>query len=314
MARLLVHLTGLDEERWATAFADALPDHEVFRRDDVYDPAGIDYIFVWKPLPDAFEGLSGLKAVLSYGAGVDALLQHPRLPRCPIVRFIDADLTQRMTDYVLQHVLLHARLHLRFAADQSARRWTPRFPPPAGDVVVGVMGLGVLGMAAARLLSTIGFKVRGWSRSAKTLPGIDCFDGAGGIASFLAGTDILVNLLPLTPATRGILNYETFRQLQRPGPIDGPVVINAARGGHLNESHLHRALTDGTLGAASLDVFEHEPLDARSPLWALPNCVITPHVAATSGTDAGVAYFAAIIEDHEAGGALPNVVDIARGY
>src|SRR5690606_16435730 len=98
MARLLVHLTGLDEELWATAFAEALPGHGVVRRGDVYDPADIDYIFVWKPLPDAFDGLSGLKAVLSYGAGVDALLQHPRLPSRPIVRFIDADLTQRMTD------------------------------------------------------------------------------------------------------------------------------------------------------------------------------------------------------------------------
>ena len=124
MARLLLHLADFNEPSWAAGFRAALPEHEVLLRSDSYDPKSIDYIFVWKPKPDAFEGLSGLKAVLSLGAGVDALLHHPRLPEgVPIVRFVDADLTQRMSDYVVANVTMHQRLFTRFKRDQAARRW-----------------------------------------------------------------------------------------------------------------------------------------------------------------------------------------------
>src|SRR5690606_26926578 len=127
------------------------------------------------------------------------------------------------------------------------------------------------------------------------------------------GTDILVNLLPLTSQTHGILNYETFSRLRRDGLTDGPVVINAGRGGHQREADLYRALTDGTLRAASLDVFAVEPLPEASPLWELENCYLTPHIAAASTEKTGVAYFTKVIVDHEAGKPLPNVIDRERG-
>lgn len=311
---LLLHLSDVDEASWADKLRAALAPYPVVRRGDEFDPADIRYIFAWKPKPDAFDGLSGLKALLSLGAGVDALLKHPRLPDAPIVRFVDADLSQRMSDYVVAHVAMHHRLYTRFRADQKAKRWSQLYPPAASETTVGIMGMGVLGQDAVSRLEPLGFALRSWSRTQKTIEGVEGFAGDAQFDAFLAGTDILVNLLPLTPETTGILNYETFGKLRR-GRLDGgPVVVNAARGGHQREADIVRALADGTLGAASLDVFETEPLPADSPLWDIENCYITPHIAAISSETSGVRYFSQIIRDHEAGKPLINVVDRARGY
>jgi glyoxylate/hydroxypyruvate reductase A len=312
---LLLHLADFDEASWARGFAEALPGHRVVRRGDDYDPAAVDYIFVWKPKPDAFDGLTGLKAVLSLGAGVDALLRHPNLPKnVPVVRFMDADLTQRMSDYVVANVAMHQRLVTRFKRDQAARRWKQLYPPASWHISVGIMGLGALGQDAIRHLKVSGYQLRGWSRSPKTIEGVETFAGPGQFDAFLAGTDILVNLLPLTPETTGILNYTTLSKLRRDGLDGGPVLINAARGGHQKDADIVRALQDGTLAAASLDVFEVEPLPQDSPLWGLDNCYFTPHIAAASSETTGVAYFSRAIRDHEAGLPLPNVIDRERGY
>ncbi len=312
MTTLLLHLSDVDEAAWARRYAEALPGVTVVRQTDSFDPADIDYIFVWKPKPEAFTGLGKLKAVLSLGAGVDALLKHPALPDAPVVRFVDGDLTQRMTDYVVAHVTMHHRHFTRFKRDQAARVWKQLYPPAASETNVGIMGLGELGADAADKLKALGFSVLGWSRSPKTIEGVRTFAGDA-IDDFLAETDILVCLLPLTPETTGILNYATFGKLRR--KLDGgPVIVNAARGGHQVETDIDKALGDGTLGAASLDVFQVEPLPAASPLWDLDNCFITPHIAAISNIEAGVRYFSRIIRDHEAGKPLPNVVDRARGY
>ena len=311
---LLLHLSDVDEASWAGKLKAALAPYPVVRRGDNFDPAAVRYIFVWKPKPDAFDGLDGLKAILSLGAGVDALLKHPNLPDAPIVRFVDADLSQRMSDYVVAHVTMHHRLYTRFRADQKARRWSQLYPPAASETTVGIMGMGVLGQDAAQRLRPLGFTLRSWSRTPKDVEGVEGFAGAETFDAFLDGTDILVNLLPLTPETTGILNYETFGKLRR-GKLDGgPVIINAARGGHQREADIVRALEDGTLGAASLDVFETEPLPATSPLWDIENCYITPHIAAISNEATGVSYFSRIISEHEAGKPLVNVVDRKRGY
>ncbi|NMA97289.1 MAG: glyoxylate/hydroxypyruvate reductase A [Phyllobacteriaceae bacterium] len=311
---LLLHLNDVNEASWAKAFSEALAPYPVVRRGDDFDPAAIEYIFVWKPKEDAFDGLTGLKAVMSLGAGVDALMKHPRLPDAPIVRFVDEDLSQRMSDYVVAHVTMHHRQFSRFQADQKAHRWSQYYPPAASESTVGIMGLGVLGQDALTRLKPLGFELRGWSRSRKNIEGIAEFVGDAEFDAFLAETDILVNLLPLTPETTGILNYDTFRKLRRDRLAGGPVIVNAARGGHQKEADIVRALADGTLGAASLDVFEVEPLPEASPLWDIENCYITPHIAAISNEASGVRYFSKILRDHEAGKPLVNVVDRTRGY
>jgi len=313
---LLLHLADFNERRWADGFAAALPGHRVVTRADQYDPDEIDYIFIWKPMPDAFVGLNNLKAILSLGAGVDALLRNPSRPAdVPIVRFMDEDLQQRMSDYVVAQVTMHQRLITRFKRDQQARRWSQLYPAPAWDASVGIMGLGQLGLDAIKHLKVFGYKLRGWSRSAKQIEGVEVFTGIDQFEAFLNGTDILVNLLPLTPETQGILNYETFAQLRRGGlDGEGPVIVNAGRGGHQKEADIVRALEDGTLKAASLDVFEVEPLPQDSPLWAMDSVYITPHIAAASSERTGVAYFSKVIRDHAAGQPLPNVIDFGRGY
>jgi glyoxylate/hydroxypyruvate reductase A len=312
MTTLLLHLSDVDEARWADAYRAALPGVTVVRQGEPYNPADVDYIFVWKPKADAFDGLARLKAVLSLGAGVDALLKHPSLPPAPIVRYVDARLTQQMSDYVVAQVTMHHRLFTRFRRGQVARTWQQFYPPDSANTNVGVMGLGVLGADAAQKLRELGFSVLGWSRSPKAIEGIRTFSGDQ-LDAFLAETDILCCLLPLTPDTNGILNYELFKKLRRKLE-GGPVIVNAARGGHQVEADIVRALTDGTLGAASLDVFQSEPLSPDSALWALDNAYLTPHIAAISNIEAGVRYFSQIVRDHEAGRALPNVVDPRRGY
>ncbi len=312
---LLVHLNGIDEAKWVALLRPLLGGMAVVRRGDAFDPRDIAYVLAWRPDADAFAGLENLKAILSYGAGVDALLAHPGLPKgVPIVRFVDPDLTARMRDYVVAEILAHSRLETQFRAAQNDRRWQERVPPRAEDLNVGVMGLGVLGQAALKALSVFDYERFGWARSQTIVAGVQTFYGPDGLDAFLSQIDILVCLLPLTPETRGILNRRTFSRLRRGILPGGPVVINAARGGHQIEADLVAALEDGTLGAASLDVFMTEPLPRDNPLWGLCNCRITPHIAAVSDLQAGAAYFTRVIRDHEKGEPLHNLVDWVRGY
>lgn len=311
---LLLHLTERNEETWAAALRARLPGYPIYLRGDPFDRADIHYVFVWKPAADTFDNLPNLKAILSLGAGVDGLLRHPRLPSLPIVRFVDDELSQCMADYVVAQVAMHQRLFTQYRADQAARRWVQHYPAAATTITVGIMGLGVIGLRAIEELLPLGYGMRGWSRTRKAIDGVACFAGEAEFDAFLAGTDILVALLPLTPETEGILNYQTFGKLRRGVLAGGPVIVNAARGGHSREVDIVRALGDGTLGAASLDVFEVEPLPAESPLWDIDNCYITPHIAAISNERTGASYFGQVILDHEAGKPLPNVVDVSRGY
>ena len=183
-----------------------------------------------------------------------------------------------------------------------------------GAISVGIMGLGTLGSSAADALRHLGFRVSGWSRNPRQLDGISCFHGDGQLENFLQRTDILVCLLPLTPQTRHILNRRLFATLNRGSPMGAPVVINAGRGGLQNEPDILQCLDDGTLGAASLDVFAQEPLPADSPFWTHPKVVLTPHNAADTDPDEISKYVASQIQHFEAGAALENVVDPARGY
>jgi glyoxylate/hydroxypyruvate reductase A len=176
------------------------------------------------------------------------------------------------------------------------------------------MGLGALGSNAARALKHLGFRVSGWSGSPKAIDGIQSFHGRAQLDAFLAGADILVCLLPLTSDTRQILNRELFSKLNRNSPLGAPVLINAGRGGLQNEADILQCLDDGTLGAASLDVYAHEPLPPDSPFWTHSKIVLTPHNAADTDPDEISKYVAQQIERFEDGGALENVVDPAKGY
>jgi glyoxylate/hydroxypyruvate reductase len=220
-----------------------------------------------------------------------------------------------MSEYVVLHCLMHLRQQRRYDAQQRDKTWLEdSHPPAARDVRVGVMGLGVLGSDAAKKLKVMGFDVAGWSRSPKAIEGIATFSGEGGLDAFLARTDILVCLLPLTAETRGILGKDLFAKLARDGRLGGPMLINAGRGGLQVEADILASLDDGTLTAATLDVFETEPLPPDSRLWTHPAVTVTPHNAAASDADAISAYVAEQIRRFEAGEPLENVVRRDVGY
>jgi glyoxylate/hydroxypyruvate reductase A len=312
---LLLAISGWDPAPWLDRFRRLLPDRRIVALGDDFDPAEVVYAAAWKQPPGSLAALPGLKVIFSLGAGIDHLARDPELPDRPIVRVVDPDLTARMSEYVVLHCLAHLRGTRYYEAQQRARNWDDaRDEPAASDVRVGIMGLGVLGADAARKLATMGFQVAGWSRTPKQLDHVGSFAGEAELDTFLARTDILVSLLPLTKDTRGLLDRRIFAGLARDGRIGGPVFINAGRGGTQNDADILACLDDGTLAAVTLDVFEIEPLPPDSPFWAHPRVTLTPHNAATSDPDAVAAFVAAQIRRFEAGEPLRNTVDLRAGY
>lgn len=284
---------------------------------EVGNPEEIKYALAWLPPKGVLKTLPNLELIVSVGAGVDHLLTDPELPEVPVVRYVDPDLTGRMAEYIGLQVLFHQRRMTEYQAAQAERKWT-YFPEPAAhEVRVGVMGLGVMGKAALNVLKPFGYQLRGWSRTRHEIAGVTCFAGSDGLDAFLADTDILACVLPQTPQTRGILNGALLKKLSRRGRherMPGPVLINAGRGGLQVGDDIAKALEDGTLYAASLDVFEIEPLPQSSPLWRHPRVVITPHIAAESTARAITRYLVRQMRAHQKGEPLENVVDRARGY
>ncbi|MBV8106190.1 MAG: glyoxylate/hydroxypyruvate reductase A [Hyphomicrobiales bacterium] len=312
---ILFAAPGWDTSAWRARLEVLLPSHPVAIIGEPFDGAAIRYVLSWAHPPGALADLPNLAAIFSLGAGVDHLFADPALPDRPIVRVVDSDLRDRMSEWVVMHALVHLRQLRRYERQQRERAWADDdHQPKAGDIQVGVLGLGALGLDAATKLKTLGFKVAGWSATPKSARGIECFSGPGGLDVLLAQTDILVVLLPLTPATRGLLNASLFARLKKGGQLGGPVLINAGRGGLQIEADILAALESGILKGASLDVFEREPLPASSPLWSHPAVYVSPHNAAISAPAAVAAAIARQIEAFERGEPLRNVVDRTRGY
>lgn len=301
--------------RWRERFTRCCADRAVaLIPDDVIDPPLVKYAAVWKPAPGALRLYPNLEVIFNLGAGVDAVMADKTLPDVPLVRVAVDDLTGRMTEYIVMHVLMHHRRQNYYAESQRNRVWTPKLQWAASALRVGIMGMGVLGRDAAEVLSLMGFDVAGWSNTEKSIPGIASFAGQSQLGAFLARTDVLVCLLPLTPQTRGILNAATFAQLAHDGVLGGPVIINAGRGGLQVEDDIIAALDNGTLLAATLDVFHAEPLPPDSPFWSHPNVTLSPHNAADTDPDSISVYVAEQIACFERGEKLENVVDRVVGY
>ena len=312
---LLVTVTGWDVGPWLERFRRLLPEKRIVTPADQFDRDEVDYVATWKHPVGALKDLPKVKAVFSLGAGVDFIFADPDMPDAPIARVVDPDLTMRMSEWILLHVLMHHRQQRMYDYQQYEKIWhDDDMQPAAKDVRVGVMGLGELGADAARKLAMVGFDVAGWARSRHRIEKIKCFAGASELDAFLARTDILVTLMPLTEETRGVLNLDLFRKLARDGRLGGPILINAGRGGLQKEADILAALEEGTLKAATLDVFETEPLPMESPLWSDPRVTITPHNSAQSDPDAVAASVARQIRALERGEELQHVVERGRGY
>lgn len=299
-----------DPVAWGKALRRRLPDLEVRVFPEIGDRAEIDAALVWLPPPGLLASLPRLRAIFSLGAGVDRLLEDPTLPAdVPLCRMVDPSLTASMAEFVLLHVLRYHRDLDVYEAQQRRAEWRLVLPKPAAATLVGLVGLGELGAASARLLVRHGFTVRGWSRTPKAIEGVRCFTGPGELAAFLDGVAVLVCLLPLTPETRGILNAELFARLPR-----GARLVNLARGAHLVERDLLEALDGGRLAHATLDVFTTEPLPKEHPFWRHPAITVTPHAAAYSLPESGAESVVENLRRLREGRPLLHLVDRTRGY
>lgn len=306
-------LTDTKPEPWKAGLQAAFPDARITNWQPG-DPQA-DYAVVWAP-PQAFlDQQAGLRAIFNIGAGVDALMKS-RLPAgVPVVRLDDAGMSVQMAEFVAHAVIRHFRELDGYEADVGQGKWSYRKPRLRSDFTVGVMGLGVLGQRVAQALRLFEFPVRGYSRSAKQVEGIECFSGpvgGEGFQAFLRGTRVLVCLLPLTPETENIIDRNTLAAL-----APGAYVINVARGAHLVEADLLDALARGQVAGATLDVFRTEPLPAGHAFWQHPQITVTPHTSARTLREESIAQIAGKIRALQAGAPLntiAGVVNPERGY
>lgn len=301
-------------QEWLAGIKQRLPQAEI-REWQHGDERPADYALVWRPPHEMLANRRDLKAVFALGAGVDAILDQERkhpgtLPAgVPLLRLEDTGMAQQMQEYALSYVLRYFRRFDEYQALQQRQEWQPLDPHSLDDFTIGILGAGVLGQSVARKLTEFGFSVRCWSRSAKQIDGVQSFAGEAQRAAFLDGVKLVINLLPNTPETVGILNRELFAQLST-----GAYLINIARGAHLVEADLLTALDQGQLTAATLDVFAREPLPQDHPFWRHPRVTITPHIAAITLPQQAMDQIVANIRALEAGHAPAGVVDRQRGY
>ncbi|MGW8465630.1 2-hydroxyacid dehydrogenase [Pseudomonas sp. CLCA07] len=263
----------------------------------------------WFPLPGSLAALPNLQVIHSVAAGIDHLDHDPSCPDLPVCRVVDPGHRQGMTEYVRWAAIHYHRGFDQVLLQQQHQRWERPLQRAARQFKVGVMGLGSLGSAIAQDLATAGYDVRGWARRSKDLPGVQTFAGAEKLNPFLDGLELLINLLPLTSETRGILGSATFERL-----ANGAALVNCGRGGHLNIDDLEQALARGKLRGALLDVFEQEPLPVDHRLWTMPGVTITPHMASAASHDCIAEQVAENFRRLNAGEPLLNCADRTLGY
>ena len=299
-----------DPVAWSAALKAEMPELDIRVSPDLGDPADIETALVWKAPAGELASLPNLKLITNLGAGVDPILADETIPKhLPVARLGDEVMAQMMAQFVTLCVLRHYRDLGRYGRQQRESRWHYELPRASYEVPVGIMGIGLLGGAAARMLSSIGFKVAGWGRSPRAIDGVETFHGTQGLGPFLARTEILVCLLPLTAETRHIVDRDVLYRLPR-----GAKLINCGRGGTVDEAALLAALEDGQIAEATLDVFETEPLPETHPFWRMEQVLVLPHIASIAVPEIAARDVVANIRRLRAGQPLLNIVDRVRGY
>lgn len=306
MALLLI-TRGFKPQIWVDALKKHEADLDIRIWPDVGNPKDINFALVWRYPPGELCKYPNLKCIASMGAGVDHIFSDPDLPNVPIVRVVDKQLMNHMTQFAVWAALDHIRMGDKYKSQQKDAYWKVHLLDPNSGI--GIMGAGQMGKDAAEAFVHLGFEVYTWSRTSKNIEGVKSFYGDDGLKPFLNKCDILICELPLTPQTHNILNQENLNQLPK-----GAYVINIARGGHVNDEDLIEALDCGHVSGALLDTFRDEPLPAEHPFWNHPKIKVTPHVA--SITDPNVVA-KQVIENYQRmqrGEPLSNQVDPSQGY
>jgi glyoxylate/hydroxypyruvate reductase A len=309
-AVLLVTPRRDEADTWAGLLRQRIPDIDFRVHPEIGRAEDIEVVLAWKPPHGVLARLPRLRLICSLGMGVDHLLSDPELPRTvPIARLVDRNMIEQMTEYALYAVLhFHRSFHV-YERFQRERRWQELPLADTASRRIGVMGLGAIGRDSALGLAALGFKVAGWSRTARVLPSVHCLHGPEGLRALLSESEILLVTLPLTPHTAGILNASNLRALPR-----GACVVNMARGELVVEADLLQALDEGHVAGAFLDVTEHEPLPPEHKLWSHPNVRLTPHIAGLTNPRTAVEPIAENIRRLRAGEPLLDLIDVTRGY
>lgn len=310
MTGTLVFYSEFDDfNQWKRLLQLEVPSLDVQQASAVTTPEKVRYALVWKPPEHFFQRWPNLELVINLGAGVDALVGRRDLSNVPVTRLSDPNMARMMAGYVLFAVLRYARDIPFFEKMQKQSRWQYRHPRAPEEIRVGVMGLGELGGKAAQELARQGFSVAGWSRTAKEIEGVEGHHGMASLERFLSRSDILVIMLPSTPATRGLMNDQHLAMLPH-----GASLINVSRGDIVDEPALIARLSSGQIGAATLDVFEREPLSESHPFWAMENVLITPHLASVALPSSAVKQIATNIQRVRDKQPPLHRVDLNRGY
>lgn len=291
-------------------FARLAPDLDLRPPEKIEDPASVRFAVCWEPADDAFDAYPNLGMAASIAAGIDGILAVPSLPDIPVTRVRDPEQARIMAGHVVWNVLWwHRRFGERLAA-QAGKRWERISHHAPSTVTVGILGFGLMGRATAEALLPLGFRVIGWARTTRgAIEGVPLETGADGLDRVVAAADFLVNLLPLTEATRGLLCAELFAKMPQ-----GSVLIQVGRGAHLDEAALLDALDRGPLAGASLDVFAVEPLPENHPFWSRPDVVVTAHNAAEAGFETVVGSIAEDVRRLVDGLPLLGEAPRDRGY
>lgn len=311
MIALVTRITDEAEQLWLDALSLRMPEETIvsFRHLEEDGRAAVDIAIVANPDPMDLARLPGLKWIHSLWAGVERLVSEIGDSTLPVVRLVDPQLSRTMAEAVLAWTYYLFRDMPAYARFQRERSWQQLPYRRPEQVTVGLLGLGALGEAAAHRLTHAGFKVIGWSRSAKDIEGIETYSGNDGLNTVLRGSDILVCLLPLTSETRGLLNADRLTLL----PANASL-INFARGPIVMSEDLIQALDTGRLNHAVLDVFDVEPLPADAPFWTHPRITVLPHISAPTDRETAAAIVADNIRTFRRTATLPSIVDFARGY
>ncbi len=311
MALLIVNLDKAigNAQAWLDTFAEQIPDLEIRIWPDVGEVKEVEYLAFMRPDFDLLPAFPNLKAMFSRSAGVEAFVDHPKLPKVPLGKVEPPGGDPMMTEYVIMHVLRLHRDMPAYQAAQANREWRRASITRPEQRRIGFLGYGMMATAPALILQSLGFKVSAWVRSPRQAAEVPIFHGSDQLASFLGQTDIAVCLLPLTPETEGIFCTRTFAMMPR-----GAMLVNVGRGKHVVEKDLIAALDSGQLSYAALDALWPEPLPPESPLWLHPKVTVMPHVARRPTVAQLATEIVANIRNLEAGGHLLQEINYTRGY
>jgi glyoxylate/hydroxypyruvate reductase A len=306
---ILIVSTTRDPQKWRRTLMSKNESLDIQIYPDIDRPEDVEFAISWKHPEGLYNDFPNLKVIASMGAGVNHILKDKDLPeQVRVTRIVDVQLTEDMSQFVLLNCLAVSRNLFTHLQDQSVKLWNTKPYQIPKHTSVGIMGYGVLGQEAGKVLKKNGFEVIGYANSSKIVEGIRVY-GEKEQDEFLNNTQILVCLLPVTELTTGILNLDLFRKLKNKAYL-----INVARGEHLNEDDLLKAIDQDIITGASLDVFREEPLPSSHPFWEHPQIQITPHIASMTDPESVANQLLDNYKRMKNGKALLNEVNTAKGY